>query len=225
MNDRLYKPKELSVYLGVTQHTLTQWEKEGKIQATKTPGGHRRYIYVDTQPDTSNSKSKTKYIYARVSSSKQKDDLQRQIESLQEAYPDYEVIQDIGSGINFKRRGLITLLDNVLGGKVSHVVVAHRDRLTRFGFEMFIYLFNRLNVSIQVMSDDDIEEPATELAKDLLSIVTVFAARYYGSRSYKTLSKNKILPESRTKNSTKSMHRGVKVLFQQGRSNPKRKRG
>jgi predicted site-specific integrase-resolvase len=143
---------------------------------------------------------------------------------LQEAYPDYEVIQDIGSGINFKRRGLIALLDNILGGKVSHVVVAHRDRLTRFGFEMFIYLFNRLNVSIQVMSDDDIEEPTTELAKDLLSIVTVFTARYYGSRSYKTLSQNKILPESRTKNSTKSMHRGVKVLFQQSSSDSKRKR-
>jgi putative resolvase len=218
MNDRLYKPKELSAYLGVTQHTLTQWEKEGKIQATKTPGGHRRYTYVDTHPK--NSESKTKYIYA----SKQKEDLQRQIKSLQEAYPDYEVIQDIGSGINFKRRGLITLLDNVLGGKVSHVVVAHRDRLTRFGFEMFIYLFNRLNVSIQVMSDDDIKEPTTELAKDLLSIVTVFTARYYGSRSYKTLSKNKILPESRTKSSTKSMHRGVKVFFQQSSIDSKRKR-
>lgn len=223
MNDRFYKPKELAAYLGVTQGTLTQWEKEGKIQATKTVGGHRRYIYVDTNPPN-NNESKKKYIYARVSSIRQKEDLQRQITALQEAYPEYEVIQDIGSGINFKRRGLITLLDNVLGGKVSHVVVAHRDRLTRFGFEMFIYLFNRLNVSIQVMSDDDVKEPTAELAKDLLSIVTVFTARYYGSRSYKTLSQNKILPESRTKNSTKSMHRGVKVLFQQSSSDSKRKR-
>ena len=222
MNDRLYKPKELSAYLGVTQHTLTQWEKEGKIQATKTPGGHRRYTYVDTHPN--NSETKTKYIYARVSSSKQKDDLQRQIDSLQEAFPDYEVIKDIGSGINFKRRGLITLLDNVLGGKVSHVVVAHRDRLTRFGFEMFIYLFNRLNVSIQVMSDDDIKEPTTELAKDLLSIVTVFTARYYGSRSYKALSQNKVLPKSRAKSSSKPMHRGVKILFQQSCGYSQRKR-
>ena len=222
MNDRLYKPKELSAYLGVTQHTLTQWEKEGKIQATKTPGGHRRYTYVDTHPN--NSETKTKYIYARVSSSKQKDDLQRQIDSLQEAFPDYEVIKDIGSGINFKRRGLITLLDNVLGGKVSHVVVAHRDRLTRFGFEMFIYLFNRLNVSIQVMSDDDIKEPTTELAKDLLSIVTVFTARYYGSRSYKALSQNKVLPKSRAKSSSKPMYRGVKILFQQSCGYSQRKR-
>ena len=114
MNDRFYKPKELAAYLGVTQGTLTQWEKEGKIQATKTVGGHRRYIYVDTNPPN-NNESKKKYIYARVSSIRQKEDLQRQITALQEAYPEYEVIQDIGSGINFKRRGLITLLDNVLG--------------------------------------------------------------------------------------------------------------
>jgi predicted site-specific integrase-resolvase len=121
------------------------------------------------------SGEKKKYIYARVSSSKQQQDLQRQVALLHEAYPSFDVIQYVGSGINFKRRGFITLLDNVIGGNVSHVVVAHRDRLTRFGFDMLQHIFDLYEVSLTVLSDDDIKEPATELAKDLLSIVTVFA--------------------------------------------------
>jgi len=222
MDDRLYRPQELSKYFGVTQQTLTQWEKEGKIKATRTPGGHRRYIYVNIKSSTKDE-SKEKYIYARVSSHKQTTDLQRQVDALQKTYPDYEVIQDIGSGINFKRRGLVSLLDKVLGGQVSHIVVAHRDRLTRFGFDMFLYLFQRFNVTLQVMSDDDIKEPATELAKDLLSIITVFTARYHGSRSYKTLSQNKVLPKHRTTKTSKPMHGRIKVLLQQSRCSSKRK--
>lgn len=222
MNECLYTPRELSELLGVTQHTLAEWEKEGKIKATKTRGGHRRYIYSKIK-ETTDSTTGKKYIYARVSSKKQIDDLQRQVTFLQEKYPDYEVIQDIGSGINFKRKGLITLLDNVLGGNVSHIVVAHRDRLARFGYDMFSYLFTRFKVSITVVQDNDIKEPARELAEDLLSIVTVFTARYHGSRKYSIHSESKDLPKHRTKKTIQQMPRRIKVFLQSRSSNGRTK--
>lgn len=224
MNEQLFTPKELSKVFGVTTQTLKEWEKEGKIRAVRTEGGHRRYIHAVPLPSNTNP-TKRRFIYARVSSSKQKDDLQRQVDVLQKAYPTFEVIQDVGSGINFKRRGLITLLDNVLGGNVSQVVVAHRDRLTRFGFDMFQFLFDRFGVSLEVMSDDDIKEPINELAKDLLSIVTVFTARYYGSRSYKVLQKDKVLSKPRTNKASKQVRGSIKVLLQQSGKRPQGKRG
>lgn len=223
MNEKLYTPKELSEILKVSVETLKYWENTGQIKATKTKGGHRRYIYtVPDIPSTNrNEQPKKKYIYARVSSFKQKDDLERQVIALQKEYPDFEIIKDIASGINFRRRGLITLLDQVLAGGVSQVVVAHRDRLTRFGFELFELLFQRFGVILTVLSDYDIQEPTTELAKDLLSIVTVFTARYYGSRSYKILQEDKVLPNKRTGTFSKPMHRGIKVLLQQSSKHPK----
>ena len=221
MNEQLFTPKQLSKLFGVTTQTLTEWEREGKIKSVRTEGGHRRYVHSVPTIPKGDSTTKKCFIYARVSSSKQKNDLERQVALLQKEYPNFEVIQDIGSGINFKRRGLITLLEQVFGGNVSNVVVAHRDRLTRFGFDLFQFIFDRFGVSLEVLSDDDIQEPINELAKDLLSIVTVFTARYYGSRSYKVLSKNKVLPKPRTNKAIKPMHRGIKVLLQQKRSIPK----
>jgi putative resolvase len=222
MNERLFTPKELSSLFGVTTQTLKEWEAEGKIKATKTPGGHRRYIHTVVTPKTIDGKDvdsgNRKFIYARVSSHKQKEDLQRQIEMLQSKYPDFEVVKDIASGINFKRRGLVAILDQVFGGNVSTIVVAHKDRLTRFGFELFQYVFEKFNVSLEVMSDDDIKEPATELAKDLLSIVTVFTARYHGSRKYSVLQKDQVLPKQRTNRTSKQVRRNVKILLQPKRS-------
>ena len=228
MNEQIFTPKQLSTLFGVTTQTLKEWEKDGKIKAIKTDGGHRRYIHVvqeQLKRNIDDPDSNQRFIYARVSSSKQKGDLERQVALLQNAYPDFEVIQDVGSGINFKRRGLITLLERVIARRVSHVVVAHRDRLARFGFELFQFLFDRFGVTLTVLSDDDIKEPVTELAKDLLSIVTVFSARYYGSRNYKVLQKDQILPERRTNKPSKQMHRGIKVLLQRRSRRNQQKRG
>lgn len=221
MNEQIFTPQQLSKLLNVSPGTLKHWENTGQIEATKTKGGHRRYIY---SAPANVQHSKKNYIYARVSSSKQKSDLERQIAHLQAAYPSFEVISDIASGINFRRRGLITLLDQVIAGGVSNVVVAHKDRLTRFGFELFQLLFQRFGVTLTVLSDSDIEEPITELAKDLLSVVTVFTARFYGSRSYKVLQKDKVLPNKRTGTFSKPMHRGIKVFLQQSSKRPERTR-
>lgn len=217
MNEHLYTPKQLSKLFGVTTETLIQWEKEGKVDAQRTPGGHRRYIVripVPVKPALHEDERKQRFIYARVSSSKQRADLERQVEFLQSQFPNHELIQDVGSGINFRRRGLITLLDLVLGGRVQEVVVAHRDRLTRFGFELFEHLFDRFGVTLKVLSDSGDCEPVQELAKDLFSIVTVFTARYYGSRAYRQVPKGSYLPNARTSRSVQQVPRRIKVLLQ-----------
>ena len=221
MNEKLFTPTELSKLLKVSPETLKYWDNTGQIKSTRTKGGHRRYFY--TIPEAKPSIEKKQFIYARVSSIKQKSDLQRQVDALKAIYPAFEVIKDVGSGINFRRKGLVTLLDNVIGGNVSDVVVAHRDRLARFGFELFEHLFQRFGVTLTVLSNPNVKEPVTELAKDLLSIVTVFTARYYGSRSYKVLQKNKILSNQATNGVPKPMRRGIKVLLQQSSVRSKRK--
>jgi len=223
MNETTYTPGQLSRLLGVTTNTLIEWEKTGKLKSAKTNGGHRRYIYerIKCEEDIQ-EKGKKNIIYARVSSSKQRSDLERQIATLQQRYPKHEVIQDIGSGINFKRRGLRSLLDQVFEGNVSEVVVAHRDRLSRFGFELFIDIFKRFGVRIQVVGSEDVQEPSEVLVNDILSIITVFTARYYGSRKYNLLSKDQDLPKPGTKKAVQKVSRGIKIRFQQVDRNPKR---
>lgn len=126
-------------------------------------------------------KGRQSYIYARVSSSKQKGDLERQINDLKEAYPDHIVIKDIASGVNFKRKGLETLLEHVIGGMVAQVVVAHRDRLARLGCDMLEFIFSKTGTKLVVLGND--EEDEHDLASDLLAVTTLFVASYNGRRS------------------------------------------
>jgi len=170
-------PKDLSKKLNVTTETLRLWESQGKLQAVRTKGGHRRYVYNQTNP------TKLNYCYARVSSKKQENDLNRQIEFLKSKYPDYELVSDIGSGINFKRKGLLKILEQTMSGNVKEIVVTYRDRLCRFGFELFQYIFQRFNTKLTVINDTTTNE-TDELTEDLMSIITVFTARYYGKRNY-----------------------------------------
>lgn len=216
MNEQLYTPRQLAKLFGVTTETLIQWDKQGKVESRRTPGGHRRYVLHAPPLPVGDDKhtDRKSYIYARVSSAKQKDDLERQVALLQSKFPDHQLVQDVGSGINFKRRGLLTLLDLVIGGRVQEVVVAHRDRLTRFGFDLFEHLFDRCGASIKVLADQDDHEPVNELAKDLLSIVTVFTARYYGSRSYAHMQKGAYLPNSAAGRVVQQVPRRIKVLLQ-----------
>lgn len=207
----MYTPAAAAKLLQVSKETLRLWHHEGKIRATTTDGGHRRYI-IDTE-GRGTSSEKRSFIYARVSSAssaKQEGDLQRQIDFLQAKYPDHEVISDIGSGLNFKRRGLCTILELLCKGVVKEVVVAHRDRLVRFGFELLDFIFKQHRAVLKVSEDKVIKEPVEDLKDDLLAIITVFTARYYGSRKYRkpidlnikrvrVLPKNKILPKQRAK--------------------------
>ena len=132
---KLWTPKDLANRFKVSTETLRLWESTGKLKSIKTKGGHRRYILSDPVPKTE-THEKRKVIYARVSSSKQRNDLERQVELLLFKYPTYEVVRDVGSGIGFKRRGFVSLLESVLRNEVQTIVVAHKDRLCRFGFDL-----------------------------------------------------------------------------------------
>lgn len=166
--------------LGVCANTLRKWANEGKIEYIRSPTGQRLY---NVQAFLAGAKVRRKVCYARVSSPKQKDDLSRQVEHLKTRFPDHDIIEDIGSGINFKRKGLISLLESISSGDVEQVVVAHRDRLARFGFEFILWLASQHNCKILVL-DETTLSPEAELTQDLLSIIHVFSCRLHGLRKY-----------------------------------------
>lgn len=179
--------KEACSVLNVSAETLRRWAKDGKIKHSKTPGGQRRYDlrdYLGTET-TSGKTTRKRIIYARVSSASQKNDLERQVEHLQEQYPEYQVITDVGSGLNFKRKGLKTLVEYLVRGEIQEIVVTHRDRLARFGFELFELILSQTNPDGEiVVLDDRTTSPEEELANDLIAIITVFSSRLYGLRSH-----------------------------------------
>jgi predicted site-specific integrase-resolvase len=164
--------------LGVHPNTLRAWDKAGKIKTMRTPGGIRMYDLASLETDT-----RIKVIYARVSSRGQKDDLKRQIEHLRTRYPGHELIEDIGSGLNFKRTGFNALLERIMSGGISEVVVAHKDRLCRFGYELFATIAGKYNCRIVVLDETQLS-PQNELVQDIISILHVFSCRLYGLRKY-----------------------------------------
>lgn len=195
--------KEASEILGVHQRTLHYWDKNNKIEVVRAPGGKRFYNvekYLNSQKLNckqinkkeivcSNKKNKNKKIkicYARVSSQGQKDDLERQKKELKNKYPNYEIIEDIGSGINFSRRGLLKIIEMGIEGKIEELVVMHKDRLTRFGFELIEHIIKKYSEGkiIIVEKKDKEEEPEEEMVKDVLQIMNVFVAKMNGKRKY-----------------------------------------
>jgi putative resolvase len=177
-----YVPPRIAVQrLGVCAKTLERWEKEGKIKAYRTPSGQRRY---DCDSVVALSPAKPTVLYARVSSRSQKNDLNRQVEFLVTRYPGCEIIQDIGSGLNFKRKGLIALLEQILSGDIGMVVIAEKDRLCRFGFDLVSWLAQRSGCKILVLNNS-ILSPEREMVEDILAIIQVFSCRLYGLRKYK----------------------------------------
>jgi len=170
----------------VSISTLRRWDNEGKIDTYRTAGKQRRYsTQLLTKTNTiTNDVQKQKICYCRVSSTHQKNDLQRQKEYLKSKYPDYRIIQDIGSGINWKRSGLKTILELAIQKKLETVVVAHRDRLCRFAFELIQWILEKNEVKLVVLNES-ICSTEQELAEDLLSIIHVFSCKQMGKRRYK----------------------------------------
>ena len=176
------KAKEAMEILGLGIKTLRRMADAGEIGSIRTKGGHRRYNVIAYLEGESEPTLAT-VCYCRVSSTKQKDDLERQVVLLRSIYPEAEVIRDIGSGLNFKRKGFVALLDRLLGGDKLTLVVAHRDRLCRFGFEL-IQHFVEQNGGELVVLDNTVHSPEEELTADLLSILHVFSCRMHGLRRY-----------------------------------------
>jgi putative resolvase len=201
-------------HFGVSTDTLRRWAKSGKIDFILTKGNHRRYFIPssDSQPPSSQTEpdgteaSPTKFLYARVSSSKQKIDLQHQIQFLSDLFPTHTVISDIGSGLNFRRKGFVSLLDRLFKGDLTEIVVASKDRLARFGFELIEDIFTRFNAKIIVVNDDQRKQFQEELAEDVIGVITYFTAKYSGKRKYlnKIKKGTKSIEESNETDSDKS---------------------
>jgi len=166
--------------LGIHQNTLRRWANEGKVSCIRTKGGQRRY---DTDTLIAGEPKRRNFCYCRVSSYKQRDDLERQVEFMRRRYPIHEIVTDIGSGINFKRKGLRAILELADRGEVGEVVVAHRDRLCRFGFELLEWFIAKHNGKVVVLGEVHLS-PESELTNDLLSIIHVFSCRMHGLRKY-----------------------------------------
>lgn len=178
--------------LGVSRDTLRRWEAAGKIEVERTAGGHRRYDLAKLRgitPRKAPSKRVT-LAYARVSSHDQEDDLVTQVALLETFCAangwSYEVVQDLGSGMNYQKRGLRRLIKRICAGDIGRLVLTHKDRLLRFGSEIVFALCEEFNVEVTIINQS--EKPISfeeEVVRDVQEMITVFSARLYGSRSHK----------------------------------------
>ncbi|MFA4668059.1 IS607 family transposase [Pyrococcus kukulkanii] len=185
--ERHYTLKEASRILGVTVKTLQNWDKQGKIRVIRTPGGRRRIPESEIKRILGIQEERKIIGYARVSSRTQKDDLERQVQAIQQYARErgwsVEILKDIGSGLNEKRKNYQKLLKMVANREVSKVIVTYPDRLTRFGFETLKTLFQAFGTEIVVINGE--KEPKEELIEDLITIISHFAGKLYGVRSHK----------------------------------------
>jgi predicted site-specific integrase-resolvase len=187
--------REACRILSIHPNTLRRYADNGTIEFFKTESGQRRYnveAYLGLQQQTST------ICYCRVSSSKQRDYLGRQVEFMQSRYPNTEIVKDIGSGLNYKRKGLKSILERAMRGDKLEIVVAHKDRLARFagksfcatktfaceGFELIEWIVQQSGGKVVVLKQTNLS-PEQELTNDLLSILHVFSCRMHGLRNYK----------------------------------------
>ena len=174
----------------VSLSTLQRLANSNQIRCIRTPGGKRYYLTEDINRIFNTTETveeieinqRRNICYARVSSNQQKDDLKRQIQDLKEKYPGYDIISDIGSGLNWKRKGFKKILDQAFEGNIKEIVILHRDRLCRFGFELLEFIFEKTGVKIVVSCEDAYNE-GDELSEDLLAIVNFFVAKNNGRRA------------------------------------------
>lgn len=202
--NRFYKIADACNILGIKEGILRKWDLEGKIATIRTPGGIRLFDISSFDPSTADNFNSLKVkkepiviFYSRVvcsNSNKQKDDLNRQKEYIKNSYTNqytkYEEITDIGSGINFKRPGLLRILGLIKQGNVSTVVVASKDRLARFGFELIEWLCKEYGTKIVVFDTPDTTEES-ELGTDLMSILQVYCPQQTRRGRYKTKNQDK----------------------------------
>ncbi len=192
------KPNEAANTLGVCLRTLRRWEAEGKINTIKTPSGQRRYdiekfIKKESEPEG----GRATVIYARVSTRPQKADLDRQVERLSALYPGAEIVKEVGGGLNLRRKGLITLLGRVLLRDIAVIVVAHKDRLARFGFDIIEWLCEQFDCKIVVLNQVSLS-PHAELVQDIVAILHSFSSRLYSIRRIENQIKKELQAETET---------------------------
>lgn len=184
---------EAAKHLGVSISTLRRWETQGRLKPERTPAGHRRYdlnaIEALAARSASNRANDRTIAYARVSSHDQRDDLQRQKQVL-ELYCagkgwNFEILSDLGSGMNYRKKGLVRLLNLLVEGEINRLVITHKDRLLRFGAELVFAICEMKHVEVVIINQGEESSFEEDLAKDVLEIIAVFSARLCGSRSKK----------------------------------------
>lgn len=190
--------------LGVSIQTLRNWDKEGKLKPTYVTENGYRYYSEDLLNKFKNVKNvnkikKKNILYARVSTKSQKDDLDRQVDNLKQyAYSkgySFEIITDIGSGINYKKEGLLKMINLVECGEVDRIIILYKDRLIRFGYDLIEYICKLNDTKIEIVDNSTISKEQ-ELTEDLIQIITVFANRLYGAKSKKTINLIKSVKEN-----------------------------
>ena len=189
MNVEFVNMKVAKKMLGLSESTLRTYEKEGKIETMRTPAGWRKFnvkkYLQDNNIELKDTSNKKNIIYCRVSSYDRKEDLQRQVQFLQAKYPLYEVITDIGSGINFKRNGLKKIIKLAIANELNEVVVTYKDRLCRIGYDLIEFILkdnSNAKIIIENSKEKNINEEITE---DLIEIITVYSSKLHGRRSNK----------------------------------------
>lgn len=196
----MYKPHEFAKKLGITVRTLQRWDKSGRLPAKRTLSNYRYYtdddyrIALGLKPPESNRKT---IIYCRVSSNNQKPELKNQVLAMEnfclaKGIAVTETITEIGGGLNFKRKKFIALVMSILKGEISTLVVAHKDRLCRFAFELVEQLADSSDCEIIVANQESLS-PQQELVEDLMAIIHCFSCRLYGLSNYSKEIKEKLL--------------------------------
>ncbi|MEJ2774636.1 IS607 family transposase [Sulfolobaceae archaeon RB850M] len=181
----MLKPKEVCQKLGISYRTLQSYVKKGYIQPVILQSGKWRFKEEDVERLMGIVRKRKVILYARVSSNTQKDDLVNQVKYLAENVKDYDqVITDVGSSLNMKRKGFLKLLRMILNNEVSKVIIAYPDRLVRFGFEIIEEVCKAHNCELVVLNKED-KTPEQELIEDLTSIMVSFSEKLQGMRSHK----------------------------------------
>ena len=187
-----YKPKDFAELTGVSVKTLQRWDREGILEANRTPTDRRYYTY-DQYLQFKGIKTKNDIrqvvIYARVSTKNQKDDLQKQVSFLRQFCNARGIIVDqcmeeYGSGLNYNRKKWNKLLDEVMEQKIKTIIITHKDRFIRFGYDWFEKFCMKFHTTIVIVNNEELS-PQEELVQDIVSILHVFSCRLYGLRKYK----------------------------------------
>lgn len=195
-----YRPHEFANKIGVSVKTLRRWDQNGKLIAKRTPSNHRYYDEVDLRKVFGIKEENRKIIvYCRVSSHRQKDDLKSQITAMEQfclasGIPVDEWITEIGGGMNFKRQKFLSLMSGIQTGNIAKLIIAHKDRLCRFGFDYFSFLARENDCEIIVVNQDSLS-PQPEMVEDLMAIIHTFSCRLYGLRKYKEDIKRAIIDD------------------------------
>lgn len=187
----IFSTGKAAAYLGVNIKTLQRWDRDGRLKPERTSTGRRSYskALLDSFMSRSPPSTRTAIAYCRVSSAGQKPDLKNQRRVLEDfcaarGVAGVQFVEEVGGGLNLKRPKFVALMDRIEARQVSHLIIAHKDRLVRFGYQWFERFCAEHGTELLVLNNEQLS-PEQEMVQDLLTIVHCFSARLYGLRNYR----------------------------------------